>query len=132
MVIVTATDSAWQANQLSLLQSEDELEIVVDRPDREPQRVPVWMVVVDGELYVRSYMGVTSGWFRRVEADADQAVRIGSTDVAVRFENIDRTDSVNHAISAEYDRKYSRFDYVTAMSEPAAVEATLRVTPIIE
>ncbi len=129
MATVTASESAWQANQLSSLASEDELELVISRPEREPQRVPVWMVVVDGELFVRSYRGVTSGWFRRVEADADQAVRIGAADVPVRFENVDRGDPVNHAISAEYNRKYARFDYVAAMSEPAAVEATLRVLP---
>ena len=119
----------WPERQLRELSDTEELVLVISRSGHDTIRVPVWVVAVDGDVYVRSYKGVTSMWFRRVETDADQAIHLGSADVAVHFENVDRLDHVNRAIDAEFDRKYARFDYVSAMSEPAAVEATLRVHP---
>jgi hypothetical protein len=122
-------NARWPEAQPTELANTEELVLVVARTGRDTIWVPVWVVAVDGELYVRSYKGVTSVWFRRVEVDADQAIRLGSTDLPVHFENVDRLDHVNRAIDAEYNRKYSRFDYVGSMSDPAAVEATLRVLP---
>jgi hypothetical protein len=122
-------DSSWPDAQFVQLAGIEELVLVVSRTGHDTLRVPVWVVAVDGAVYVRSYKGVTSGWFRRVQTDVDQAIRLGTADVPVRFENVDRLEHVNRAIDAEYDRKYAQFDYVSAMSEPAAVEATLRVIP---
>jgi hypothetical protein len=122
-------ETEWPHSQLRELSDTEELVLVVARTGYDTSRVPVWVVAVDGDVYVRSYKGVTSMWFRRVEADADQAIHLGSSDVPVHFENVDRLDHINHAIDAEFNRKYAKFDYVSAMSEPAAVEATLRVHP---
>jgi len=123
------SDASWPEPALAELTGREELVLVGSRPGRETIRVPVWVVTVDGEVYVRSYKGVTSMWFRRVQADADQAIHLSTGDVAARFENVDRLDPVNHAIDAEFDRKYVRYDYVSSMSAPAAVEATLRILP---
>jgi hypothetical protein len=122
-------DAQWPEAKLAELTDTQELVLVIGRARHETIRVPVWVVAVDGAVYVRSYKGVTSVWFRRVQADLDQAIRLGDSDVPVRFENVDRLDHVNRGIDAEYNRKYSRFDYVGSMSYPAAVEATLRVHP---
>jgi hypothetical protein len=122
-------DASWPDATIADLASLEELVLVIGRVGYDTLRVPVWEVVVDGDVYVRSFKGVTSMWFRRVQADADQAIQFGDADVPVRFVNVDRLDHVNRAIDAEFDRKYARFDYVTAMSEPAAVEATVRLLP---
>ncbi|HEX4444101.1 MAG TPA: DUF2255 family protein [Galbitalea sp.] len=119
----------WTEDLLRELSDTEELVLVVSRTGYDTIRVPVWVVAVDGDVYLRSYKGVTSMWFRRVETDADQSIHVDSADVPVHFENVDRLDHVNRAIDAEFNRKYARFDYVSAMSEPAAVEATLRVLP---
>lgn len=122
-------DSQWPEPQRATLANTEELVLVIAREGHDLLRVPVWVVGVDGDIYVRSYKGVTSMWFRRVQANFDQAIELGGADVPVRFENVDRLDHVNKAIDAEFDRKYARFDYVGSMSEPAAVEATVRLFP---
>jgi hypothetical protein len=122
------SDQTWSAAQLTGIDHE-ELVLVVSRADSEALRVPVWPVIVDGHVYVRSYKGVTSTWFRRVQADQRQAIELTGRDIPVLFENVDRDDHVNRAISAAYDTKYASFDYRSAMSDPAAVEATLRILP---
>jgi hypothetical protein len=119
----------WAPEIVDELERSDELTIAVSREGRDTVRLPIWVVTVDGRVYVRSYKGVTSMWFRRVQANGDQVIALAAGDVPVSFVNVDRLDHVNRLIDAAFDRKYARFDYVSAMSEPAAVEATLLVLP---
>lgn len=119
----------WSDSDLSWIRDTEELVLVLAREGHDTIRVPVWPVVVDGEAYVRSYLGVTRMWFRRVQANFDQQVELDGSDVPVRFENVDRLDHVNKAIDAEFNRKYDTFEYRDSMSMPAAVEATLRLSP---
>lgn len=123
------TEFGWPTALLAEIERSEELVLVVARDGRDTLRVPVWPVTVDNEVYVRSYKGVTSMWFRRVAARKEQAVALAGRDIPVVFEDVDRDDRINRAISAAYDRKYQKFDYRSAMSEPAAVEATLRILP---
>jgi hypothetical protein len=121
------SDATWTPAQFDELTTAEELVLVIARAGHDTLRFPVWMVTVGAAAYVRSYLGVSSMWFRRVQAEADQAISFDGADLEVRFENVDRLDPVNRAIDAEFDRKYASFDYVDSTSEPAAVEATLRL-----
>jgi hypothetical protein len=123
------TDTAWLPSTFAEIDRAEELVLVIGRAGGDAKRVPVWVVTVDADVYVRSYTGVTSLWFRRVQADPLQAVRLAGGELPVVFENVDRRDKINKVISAAFTRKYAKFDYVSAMTDPAAVEATLRVRP---
>jgi hypothetical protein len=123
------TNATWSATQFDDFTTVEELVLVISREGRETLRFPVWVVTAEGAAYVRSYLGVTSMWFRRVQTNFDQAISLDGADVPIRFENVDRLDPVNKAIDAEFDRKYAGFDEVDSMSEPAAVEATVRIVP---
>jgi hypothetical protein len=121
--------TSWPQGTFAAIDHTEELIVVVGISGNLAKRVPIWVVTVDGDVYVRSYKGVTSRWFQRVQAEPNQAVGLPDGDVNVVFENVDRTDPVNQAISQAFTAKYAKFDYVTAMSQPAAVEATLRILP---
>jgi hypothetical protein len=123
------SESTWTTPQLDNLGKAEELVLALSRVGRAPLRFPVWPVVVDGNLYVRSYLGVTTAWYRAVVANPRQAIVLDGNDVDVVFEFVSRTDSVNHAIDAAFLSKYSSFDYRDAMVEPAALDATLRILP---
>jgi hypothetical protein len=123
------TESTWSAVRLEDLATAEELVLVLDRVDRKPLQFPVWMVVIDDNLYVRSYLGVTTSWYRAVVAEQHQAIVLDGTRVKARFEFVPRTDEVNKAIDSAYLAKYASFDYRDAMVEPAAVDATLRILP---
>jgi hypothetical protein len=122
-------EQSWAPETIDELERSEELTIAVSRDGRDTVRLPIWVVTVDGQVYVRSYKGVTSMWFRRVQANPHQAIALAHGDVAVIFVNVDRLDHVNREINAAFDRKYAKYNYVSAMSEPAAVEATLLVLP---
>ena len=119
----------WSTSQLQSVADAEELVLVISRAERAALRFPVWPVVVDGDLYVRSYLGVTTGWYRGVVANPRQGVVLDDRDVEVLFEFVPRTDAVNKDIDAAFLDKYARFDYRDAMVEPAAVDATLRILP---
>ena len=122
---------AWSASQLENVADVEELVLVISRAERAPLRFPVWPVVVDGDLYVRSYLGVTAGWYQGVVANQNQAIVLddNDVDVDVLFEFVPRTDAVNRGIDAAFLRKYATDDYRDAMITPLALDATLRILP---
>ncbi|SDP09854.1 DUF2255 family protein [Actinacidiphila guanduensis] len=89
-------------------------------------RVPVWFVVVDGEVYVRSYRGPQGWWYRRALAVGKGAASFGRHETAVRFEPI-TDEATNARISAAYLRKYARYSYAGSIVSDAAVAATVRL-----
>jgi hypothetical protein len=82
-----------------------------------------------GHVYVRSYLGSGSGWFRRARDAGRGAVqtRSGQVDVAYQVGPADVGDIDD--IDAAYRVKYGRYSYVSSVLAPAAVAATLSVHP---
>jgi hypothetical protein len=118
----------WTPDQLRQLSDDEELVLVLTRADKPVLRVPVWSVTVGDQAYVRSYRGVTSGWYRAVMAECNQQIALGD-DIPVCFEHVDATDAVNPDIDSEFLRKYATDDYRVAMVTPLALDATLRILP---
>jgi hypothetical protein len=120
----------WTASQLTELTDGEELVLVLTREDKPTLRVPVWPVTVAGVAYVRSYLGVTSGWYVRVIAEPRQSIALGGVDVPVEFELVSAEAAVNVDIDAAFVRKYATDDYRDAMITPLALDATLRILPV--
>lgn len=120
---------SWAADDLTEIDAAQEIRLVMHREGRPELRVPVWPIVTGGQLFVRSWAGVESKWFRRALADAAQAIEVGGCDIPVTFEPV--TDHDELAIADGYRAKYGRSgeSYIDAMIAPQAVEATVRLTP---
>ena len=123
--------TAWTTDELAAIAAADELEIAPLQPDG-PQRAPVtiWVVRAGDALYVRSYRGSGSSWFRGAEASHEGHIRAGGVDKDVTF--VDVADlGVNDQIDAAYRAKYRRFgaSYVDPMVAERARTATLKLVP---
>ena len=114
------------SENVEALASAEEVVLVMHRDGHPEKRVPVWVVVVDGVPYLRSYKGVGSVWFRRALADARQAVEVGGQRLDATFQAIG--DELEQPISEAFATKYARFSYADSMTAPIAVEATVRVS----
>jgi hypothetical protein len=58
--------SAWSERDLARIGAADEILVAPDQGDRSRgPAVPIWVVRVGDELYVRSYRGASGGWCRR-------------------------------------------------------------------
>lgn len=108
--------TAWTKDELAKIAAADELEVTPARSDgtlRKP--VTIWVVRHGDDLYVRSWHGRNSSWFRGVEERDEGHVRAGGVDKDVAFEEV---DDVNDEVDAAYRAKYNR--YVDPMVAPQA------------
>jgi hypothetical protein len=122
--------STWTAEELDKVGSADELKIAALRPDGSLRPyTTIWVVRVSDDLYVRSYLGRGSDWFRSVLRRPEGRIRAGGVEREVTF--IEPSDADNAAIDQAYRDKYSRFGsaYVDPMVAPNASAATLRLVP---
>jgi len=122
--------TAWTSDELSKIETAEELQITSLRQDgtlRKP--VIIWVVRVGDDLYVRSVKGRTSGWFRGVLGRHEGQIRAGGVEKDVAF--VEATDpEVNDQIDAAYLTKYRRYpQYVSPMVTPAVRAATIKLVP---
>ena len=118
----------WDASLLQQLAADPEIDLVMHRDGHPDLRLPVWVVVVDGQAYVRSWKGRGSVWFRRALADADQAIEVRGTTIVARFVVIGQ--QLRDPIDAAYRSKYASFEYADAMTIDLAAETTIRLEPL--
>jgi hypothetical protein len=66
------TAAAWTAEELARIGAAEELEIAPRRRDGTLRRaVPIWVVRVGDDLYVRSWRGSHGAWFRAGDDDRE-------------------------------------------------------------
>ena len=123
------TKERWTINDLTRIGDADDLHIAPRRKDGTLRRaVPIWVVRVGDELYVRSWRGDGGRWYRAARASGEGQVSAGgvSKDVAL----LAAGDEVNDAVDAAFREKYGRYTgYVEPMVAPQARATTLRLVP---
>lgn len=123
--------NTWTDDELARIGAADELEIAPLRTDgtrRKP--VTIWVVRAGDELYVRSYRGRGSAWFRAAVARPEGRIWAGGVEQDVTWVEVDDADT-QAQIDAAYGAKYRRYGagYIEAMISPAVRAATLRLVP---
>src|SRR3954464_8375883 len=98
--------SRFDHHMLTLLAEADEIEMRTPRGDGTPTSRPIWVVVVDGAAYVRSYAGERGAWYRRARADGRAEVGVDGETVAVQA--VPAAGELDDKISAAYHDKYGR------------------------
>jgi len=123
--------TAWTSAELDKIENAEELTLASLRSDGTLRRpVIVWVVRVDGHIYVRAYKGRTSPWFRGAQTRHQGRIQAGGVEKDVTF--VEESDpEVNQQVDAAYLTKYARYpQYVAPMVEPAAKSATLELIPL--
>ena len=123
------TAAGWTEDELARIGAADELEVAPVRADDSTRRpLPIWVVRVGDELYVRSWRGEDGAWYRAAKARRQGHVSSGGLERDVEF--VDADDSVNDAVDAAYRDKYARYPgYVEPMVSAQARATTLRLVP---
>ena len=125
--------ASWSPEQLQAIDGSDELQIATRRADGTlRQWVPIWVVRVDDQVYVRTWHRRTTGWFGRV-LDAHRArVRVPGLEADVVVEDVGAGPGpLRSQVDAAYRAKYGRYGHGTVgqMVADEAVAATLRLSP---
>jgi hypothetical protein len=123
--------AAWTDDELNKVDAADELQISSLRQDETLSTpVTIWVVRSGDDLYVRSWKGRGSGWFRGVQARHEGRISAGGVDKDVNFvEEIDT--GLNDRIDDAYRSKYHRYgsQYVDPMLARQARAATIKLVP---
>jgi hypothetical protein len=123
------TDQRWTSDDLERIGDADELHIAPRRTDgtlRPP--LPIWVVRVGNELYVRSWRGDDGSWYRAARTSGHGRISAGGVERDVALDPAG--EEVNDAVDDAYRKKYGRFTgYIGPMIAPQARATTLRLTP---
>jgi hypothetical protein len=123
--------TAWTSDELNKMAAAEELEIASLRPDgtlRKP--VTIWVVRHGDDLYVRSYKGRGSSWFRGTQDRHEGQIRASGVEKEVTF--VEESDpGINNKIDDEYRTKYRSYGagFINPMVAPEARAATIKLVP---
>jgi hypothetical protein len=120
---------AWNADDLQHIGAARELEIASRRPDGTLRPwVPIWVVTVGDQVYVRTWYRRDTGWFGRAVATSQARIRVPELETDVTVEDVgDGTPALRSGIDAAYRAKYGPFGGTERMITGDAAAATLRL-----
>ncbi len=105
--------------------------IIGVRAGTEHRYTGVWVVVVDGRVFARSWYDKSTGWFRAFRAQPRGTIQCGDQEVQVRATPV-RSARLRDAVSAAYGEKYqtkASQKWVQGFAEPARVTNTIEFVP---
>jgi hypothetical protein len=91
----------------------------------------VWVVVVEGRVFVRSWNDKPTGWYRAFRDEPLGAAIVGMTELPVRAKHV-RSARLRRAVSEAYAAKYdtkASLKWVTGFAEPEREANTLELVP---
>ena len=102
------------------------------RSGSEHKYTGVWVVVVKGRVYARSWNDKPTGWFRAFKQKPEGQVQVGALELPVRV-RFPRSASVLGAVTNAYAQKYNTkasLKWVEGFAEPARQLATVEFVPL--
>jgi hypothetical protein len=102
------------------------------RAGTEPHRfIGIWMVVVNGRVFVRSWGLKPRSWWRTFAAERRGAINIDGREIPVRAVQT-RSEKLKDAVSRAYAEKYNTpasLKYVRDMSRKRSRDTTTELLP---
>jgi hypothetical protein len=108
-----------------------EVRIETRRGDGAPvHRTTIWVVTVDGAVFVRSVRGERGRWYREVRTNPTAALHVGDDRIPVHAVPVSDEATIE-AVNRAYQEKYGRSSpgSTRAMLRPETLPTTLRLEP---
>jgi hypothetical protein len=118
--------TSWSGSQLRTLHDVREVRIA-PADERSAGRL-VWVLEVEGRVFVRSWKGPEARWYR--DTLAAGGAHISGRDIEIEADvTVARATDADAAIDAEFLRKYGD-PYATEMTRTPARETTVELVPV--
>jgi len=123
---------SFEPSILSAWERADEIQIETSRgPGTAVHKTTIWIVVVDGQAFVRSVRGPAGRWYRELVAQPQGAVQLDGQRQAVRA--VAATDEptigrVSQALEQKYRQRWP--GPTAAMLRAETLPTTLRLEPL--
>jgi hypothetical protein len=124
-------NDSFDRETLQLLDEIKEVRVETRRDENAPvHRTTIWVVTVDGDVFVRSVRGARGRWYQEVSANPSAALHVGDRRIPVRAVPVTDEPTVG-AVSEAYRSKYGRTSpgSTRAMLRPETLPTTLRLEP---
>ena len=118
--------SKFDADTLRALRDTEEVTIGTDK--HPETAVVIWVVVADGEVFVRSARGAKGRWYRDLAAGGSATLEVAGRRLAVQATPATDQASIARA-SREYLSKYQSSPYVQSVVRAEVLPTTLRLEP---
>lgn len=115
----------------AVLEALDRAKILGVRAGTEHRYTGVWVVVVDGRVFARSWNDKPTGWFRAFRKQPSGTIQAGDLEIPVQAKLVRSArirDAVTTAIAEKYNTKGSR-KWVEGFAEQARVVNTIEFVP---
>ena len=112
---------------IALLDRSNEVDIETRSPKGTVHAVPIWVVVEGDDVFIRTYRGPTSRWYRELLAGPGALVVKGKR-IPIRAIAAADSASVNRASDA-YRKKYRKGGSLDSMLVASVLPTTLRLEP---
>ncbi len=116
----------------SVLQALEAAKILGIRAGSEHRFTGVWVVVIEGRVFVRSWNDKPTGWFRAFRDEPGGSIRLGDREIAV-CAKLTRSERLREAVSRAYAAKYptkASQKWVIGFVEPQRARTTLELVPL--
>ena len=124
-------NDTFDAETLRLLDETKEVRIETRRDGDSPEhRTIIWVVVVEGEVFVRSVRGARGRWYREISSNPEGALHVHNDRLTVRAAPATDEATVD-AVSAAFRSKYQQSSPASteAMVRPESLPTTLKLSP---
>ena len=119
----------FEESDLAAIAAAEEVGIETRKASGDTRRTIIWIIVHDGDVYVRSVRGPRGRWYREATANPDVAIHVDERRVPARAVAASDPASVE-ACSAALRGKY-RADYsLASMLEPETLPTTMKLVPV--
>ena len=123
--------SSFEAETLDQLDGTREVYIETSRDAGSPgRRTIIWVVVVGGEVFVRSVRGRKGRWYQRISAYPEGALHVRGDRIPVRAvpaTDDETVDAVSAAVRSKYEDAWP--GPTAGMVRPEVLETTLKLSP---
>jgi hypothetical protein len=122
---------SFDAETLRLLDETREVRIETRRDEDSPEhRTIIWVVVVEGEVFVRSLRGPRGRWYREISSNPEGALHV--RDYRLPVQAVPATEgAIVDAVSAAFRSKYQQTSPASTetMVRPETLPTTLKLSP---
>jgi hypothetical protein len=119
----------FDSKSLDALRNVEEIRIATTPPsEKKKHRATIWVVVLDDDVFVRSFTGAKGKWYRNVLANPEADVEFEGKAIHVRAIPV-KDRATTEAVSRAYLEKYRDSPYAKDMVRDEVLPTTLRLEP---
>ena len=118
---------SFPKDTIAVLDRANEVDIETRSPKGTVHSVPIWVVVEGDDVFIRTYRGPTSRWYRELLA-AGGALVVDGNRIPVKAIPAADATSVKRT-SDGYRKKYRKGSSLDSMLVPSVLPTTLRLEP---